>query len=99
MFRTLWRDAPNGLTNLAPAGTRSPTSCGSFLTQAVCGASELIGKLQRGQACFQPVGHPCYRFFSPERDQPLHQRCQLCSHVLRLPATLHDFNHVLTTLC
>jgi hypothetical protein len=99
MFSPLWRDTSNSLSDLAPAGARSPARRGRFLTQPVCGAAELIGKSQRGQSCLESDGNTRDDFVSATFDEPLNQRFQLRVHVPRLPTSALGFNYVLTTIC
>ena len=95
----LWRNTSNSLSDLAPAGARSPARRGRFLTQPICGASELIGKSQRGQSCLESDGNARDDFVSATLDEPLDQRFQFRVHVPRLPMSGLVLNYVLTTIC
>ncbi len=95
----LWRDTSNSLSDLAPAGARSPARRGRFLTQPIRGASELIGKSQRGESCLESDGHARDDVVSATFDELRDQRLQFRVHVPRLPMSGFAFNYVLTTIC
>lgn len=99
MLSTLWRNTTDGLPDLAPARTRSSARCGCFLAQPIGGPTELIGELQRGQSCLDPVRHTGDGFFSPAFDEPLNQCFEFGSHAPSLSSPPACLNHVLTTMC